>query len=220
MLLCMFVGTAWAQDLVPDQAYYLKVKDAELYIDIKNGVSETAGNTITISATPVAAYFTASENGWTISTEPGNKGNFLKVNKWCANPCMETSSVWTITESDGAYVLSQSEYKGAGNAERVYLGNDAGANTAGAKLFTDQFISNAVKFTIIEKPANEYYFEVPDGFTVTYNGEEYTNADAFIVEGELAAEDFAVNNVPAGYKASVTVDKENNKVIHWCPIKV
>lgn len=140
MLLCVFVGTAWAQDLVPDQAYYLKVKDAELYIDIKNGVSETAGNTITISATPVAAYFTASGDGWTISTEPGNKGNFLKVNKWCANPCMETSSVWTISESDGAYVLSQSEYKGAGNAERVYLGNDAGANTAGAKLFTDQFI--------------------------------------------------------------------------------
>ena len=150
MLLCMFVGTAWAQSLVADKAYYLKLKDANLYIDIKNGVDETSGQTITVSEIPVSAYFTASGDGWTISTEAGNKGNFLKVNQWCANPCMAESSVWTVTESEGAYVLSQSDYKGNGDPNRVYLGNDAGANSAGAKLFTDQAIANAVRFEFVE----------------------------------------------------------------------
>ena len=167
MLLCMFVGTAWAQNFVADNPYYLKVKDTNLYIDIKNGVDETSGQTITIQETPVAAYFTQSGDGWTISTEPGNAGNFLKVNQWCANPCQATSSVWTITETDGAYVLSQSEYKGNSNSERVYLGNDKGANTAGAKLFTDQFIANAVKFTIVDPNAVQL---VDVTYTFTYGG--------------------------------------------------
>lgn len=154
MLLCVFVGTAWAQNLVADKAYYLKLKDADLFIDIKNGVDETSGQTITVSAIPVSAYFTASGDGWTISTEAGNKGNFLKVNRWCANPCMAESSVWTVTESDGAYVLSQSEYQGNGDANRVYLGNDGGAKSAGAKLFTDQAIANAVRFEFVD--ASQY----------------------------------------------------------------
>ncbi len=167
MLFCAFVGSAWAQTFVADNPYYLKVKGTELYIDIKNGVDETSGQTITISETPVAAYFTASGEGWTISTEPGNAGNFLKVNKWCANPCQTTSSVWTITETDGAYVLSQSEYQGSSNPERVYLGNDKGANTAGAKLFTDQSIANAVKFTIVDPNAVQL---VDVTYTFTYGG--------------------------------------------------
>lgn len=204
MLLCAFVGTAWAQTLDADHPYYLKVKGAELYIDIKNGVTETSGQTITISTIPVAAYFTASGEGWTISTEPGNTGNFLKVNRWCANPCMAESSVWTITESDGAYVLSQSEYQGGGDAN-VYLGNDSGANTSGAKLFTDQTIANAVKFTIVDADAM-----VDVTYTFTYGGvTKATQTTTAVVGEEFPAITVTFPMGVVAEKPIETVTKEN-----------
>lgn len=220
MLLCMFVGTAWAQPTA-GTVYFLKDKHGT-YLDLHNLGQEANDKSkdqlATLSANPQNLYITATTDGdkvyWQIHTTAVG-GNYLKQhpserrwNTWVSEGTGDFKwEVEELVESDITYY----KLKNISGVENGYLGTDS--HTDGQPLYVNNYGDKVLKLQLIEKPANEYYFEVPDGFTVTYNGEEYTNADAFIVEGELAAEDFAVNNVPAGYKASVTVDKENNKVI-------
>ena len=157
--LFLVLGTAWAQ-VVEGQPYYLKLVGVDnAYIDAKNGVSETSGQTITISSKKVPVYFKAgTDDKWKISVKPDFSGGFLRVNQWCANPNQseDGQTEWTLVSVEGEqnlYYLSQSYYQGGKDPERKYLGTPSPA--IDAKLFTDQAVANAVKIELVNPVAIE-----------------------------------------------------------------
>ena len=153
-------------------AYNLQITNAAatgtLYIDTYTGISETAGNTIGFGETSVATYFIWNTDGWLISTNEAGDGNFLKTNKWCANPQQAEGSNWEILVNDDSSIsLLQGVYDGGSDNSRCFLGGDFISNASVVKLFTDNEKGKAANIKLISASAAP----VTVKYIYKYNGE-------------------------------------------------
>ena len=160
--------------IIPSVAYKLQVTNAAatgtLYIDTHTGAGDTAGNTVCIDETAVETYFIWNNegDGWLISTNEAGDGNFLKVNKWCANTQSAEGSYWEIFVNDDSSIsLLQGLYDGGNTNSRCFLGGDFISNAEVVKLFTDNEKGKAVNI----KPVNASADPVIVKYIYKYNNE-------------------------------------------------
>ena len=134
------------EGIVEDKPYFLKIASIEgdWYLDTKTPMNDNQGRTIGKSATPVPTYFTLNDGYWYISTMPGNEGNYISVDQWCATPQSATAAKWTMVKNDdGSYYLLQNNY---GTGSNRFLGGLAD----NGKVYTDQNKENAIKIRLVE----------------------------------------------------------------------
>ena len=218
MLFCMFVGTAWAQP-TEGTVYFLKDKH-DTYLDLyklgKEANDQSKNQLATLSATPQELYITKTTEGdkvyWQIHTK-AQGGNYLKQltgdrawNTWVSEGHGDFKwEVETTVEGEITYHM----LRNISGKENGYLGTDS--HTAGQPLYVNNSAEKALKLQLIEKPADAYVCELPEGCVLMYGGKEYGNGEMLIPTGELSENDFTVK-VPVGYTGTVDIDEENKKI--------
>ena len=202
------------EGIVEDQPYFLKISglDGDYYLDTRDGVNSTYGNTISKTETPIATYFTLRDGYWHISSFPKHEKHFVGVQYWDALVGKDTPVNWYLHKDKeySLWSLAQSKYHGDTGVEYRYLGANGGAIASQSMIYTDKPIAQAVKFELVALDEKQTAAENAR-VALDYTGVGYPAADSEARTTLQAAVDAAdataetINAAIEAYKSNAQV---------------
>ena len=139
-------------------------------------------STVAISGESVETYFAWTGTAWNIKNADGK---YVGVTKWCAPPLQDAATDWhLLVNEDNTLTFFQNTYYGGGKKERCFLGGDVVSKESVVKLYTDNYIYNAINVKLIDASA----VPVTVKYVFTWNGVEKGTQTTETFSGELYPE--------------------------------